>query len=1249
MWHKRLGHISKTGLHELEIREVLGNKGLGNIEFYENCVFGKSTRSGLPDLLWAEATVTAAYVINRFPYTTLEKKTLMELWLDDVKPKIIISKYVVFNESLVYKDTLKGACVADSRKEARFEMELQGSSCYEGRDDFSKEESYLGVIRSTTWLEAGKLLQDSGIKGLMCIRSVIGSAASAMIVVFTSRSLHWGLLRKEFDMKELGPTRKILDMKFVRDRSIRTLKVSQSGYVQKFLNNYKVDNGKLVSMPLGAHFKVFGESRDQWKHMDVDGFVDADYAKDPKKGRSITGYVFIVHGFVLSWKATLQHVVILSTTEAKYMVLTKAVKESIWLKGLLIEMGINLRLVVMNCENQCAIHLSRNVMFYERAKHINVRYHFIREIMKSREIEVAKIGYSRLGNSTITQRTLRSHRSLVVPTFAQSVAPFVGPQQLVTFKPSLVTVKITHHFFRHDKRERNYTTTGQTFVKANYEALESLLRDRRRQMCNNDLRTELGIRRWGERTVGFEGAQSRGESRVERNTEEGRTLKETPRGNGGQSVNLPSLLVAHLGSGENGQPLQSYLTSAYGGQVLPSNIGGNIPSNDELKMPSHIGSYDGKEDLDNFLHLFERAIQMKKWLMLVACHMFTYTLKDFARIWWNSQKADLPSTYKCLMEKTYTWVEAREVATNGASSDQRDSFERSKKICQKSEGNSRYGEGCKKLRATSKDVRKGKIFGRKVGRVYMDSEDSYEIIYEHYFEKLNPTIKATKVDLKTPLVRFSGERSWSIGEVPLEITIRDSPLLRTETLNFFIVRSDSSHNMLLGRIAMQRMGIVVSMIHRAIKFHTKKDSELYFRQTKLMKERRGPERYLPQIRKGSSVVSTLRKNYWISRTIMVKGKPFNTEHKLNEYSHVKPIKQNKRGLSPDRNMAAFKEIEERTKVGILWKVKHQTWVANPVMGFVKYFLDAYRRYHQIQMADKTKTKQPSTQENESFATRRCRLVSKMQGQHTKANFLVEIPFEDNKKKEKPKDVPYSNSKWRLYTNGASNSDGSRAGLMLIDPEGLRIAQEIEISKVAIFLDSQLLNKTAGALSKLASMTFEHLTKEVLVEVLTKRSMEEKEVLKKETPFSLIYGLEAAIPLIEATDDKGRVQKATKGKESKEMASIEKVPKGNLLVKVAQCICPQLKATHEPSLTKHIKEADLSPPKTSNTRKSNRVPKRNLLVKVTHYICPQLKATHEPSLIKRIKESDLSPSKTSNMRKTNQVPKGSLPSKKAQNI
>ncbi|GJS96128.1 hypothetical protein Tco_0803096 [Tanacetum coccineum] len=135
---------------------------------------------------------------------------------------------------------------------------------------------------------------------------------------------------------------------------------------------------------------VYGTNRGN--HVDVTGFVDSDYAKDPDKGRSITGYAFLVQGCVVSWKATLQHVVALSTTEAEYMALTEAVKEAIWLRGLLEELGVELNTVAVNCDNQGAIHLSRNHVFHERTKHINVRYHFIREVLEAKTVKVLKVG-----------------------------------------------------------------------------------------------------------------------------------------------------------------------------------------------------------------------------------------------------------------------------------------------------------------------------------------------------------------------------------------------------------------------------------------------------------------------------------------------------------------------------------------------------------------------------------------------------------------------------------------------------------------------------------------------------------------------------------------------------------------------------------------------------------------------------------------------------------------------------------------
>nr|GFC89366.1 retrovirus-related Pol polyprotein from transposon TNT 1-94 [Tanacetum cinerariifolium] len=87
----------------------------------------------------------------------------------------------------------------------------------------------------------------------------------------------------------------------------------------------------------GYYKRGFGIWNKSWKPCGCNSFVDLDYAKDPDKGRSITSYAFLVHGCVVSWKAMLQHVVTLSTTEAEYMALMEAVKESIWLRGLLEE------------------------------------------------------------------------------------------------------------------------------------------------------------------------------------------------------------------------------------------------------------------------------------------------------------------------------------------------------------------------------------------------------------------------------------------------------------------------------------------------------------------------------------------------------------------------------------------------------------------------------------------------------------------------------------------------------------------------------------------------------------------------------------------------------------------------------------------------------------------------------------------------------------------------------------------------
>lgn len=124
----------------------------------------------------------------------------------------------------------------------------------------------------------------------------------------------------------------------------------------------------------------------------VSGFVDSNYAGDLDKRRSTTGHVFTMAGGPMSWRCTLQLTVALSTTEAEYMAMTEAIKEAIWLHGLMADLGIGQDHVVVHCDSQSAIHLAKNQVHHARTKHIDVRFHFVREIIDEGDILLEKIG-----------------------------------------------------------------------------------------------------------------------------------------------------------------------------------------------------------------------------------------------------------------------------------------------------------------------------------------------------------------------------------------------------------------------------------------------------------------------------------------------------------------------------------------------------------------------------------------------------------------------------------------------------------------------------------------------------------------------------------------------------------------------------------------------------------------------------------------------------------------------------------------
>ncbi|RVW18012.1 Retrovirus-related Pol polyprotein from transposon TNT 1-94 [Vitis vinifera] len=98
------------------------------------------------------------------------------------------------------------------------------------------------------------------------------------------------------------------------------------------------------------------------------GFTDSDHGGDLMKRRSLTCYIFTLFGCAISWRASLQPTVVLSTTEAEYMSLTEGVKEGMWLNGFLAAWVLNLSKPVIYCDSQSALCLAKNPVYHERDK-----------------------------------------------------------------------------------------------------------------------------------------------------------------------------------------------------------------------------------------------------------------------------------------------------------------------------------------------------------------------------------------------------------------------------------------------------------------------------------------------------------------------------------------------------------------------------------------------------------------------------------------------------------------------------------------------------------------------------------------------------------------------------------------------------------------------------------------------------------------------------------------------------------------
>jgi phosphopantetheinyl transferase (holo-ACP synthase) len=121
----------------------------------------------------------------------------------------------------------------------------------------------------------------------------------------------------------------------------------------------------------------------------ITGYTDADYAGDKDEYKSTTGYIFYLANGPISYKSKLQPITAQSTTEAEYIALANATKEATYIKALITELGLYKQSnIPIYSDNNGAIQLAKNPAYHERSKHINVRYHLIRQKLADNTISI---------------------------------------------------------------------------------------------------------------------------------------------------------------------------------------------------------------------------------------------------------------------------------------------------------------------------------------------------------------------------------------------------------------------------------------------------------------------------------------------------------------------------------------------------------------------------------------------------------------------------------------------------------------------------------------------------------------------------------------------------------------------------------------------------------------------------------------------------------------------------------------------
>ena len=151
-------------------------------------------------------------------------------------------------------------------------------------------------------------------------------------------------------------------------------------------------------------------------------YSDADYANDQDDRLSVSGYAVMFCGGAISWASRRQTAVATSTVEAEYMAMAEALKDVMWWRPLLHQLGHDTsQPTPLLSDNQGTIHLAKNGDNSSRTKHVDVKYHLIRQEIRTQTVALSYISTQHNIADILTKGlTKERHRTL---TAALGVTP----------------------------------------------------------------------------------------------------------------------------------------------------------------------------------------------------------------------------------------------------------------------------------------------------------------------------------------------------------------------------------------------------------------------------------------------------------------------------------------------------------------------------------------------------------------------------------------------------------------------------------------------------------------------------------------------------------------------------------------------------------------------------------------------------------------------------------------------------------